>query len=122
MMAEKPAAVKLGLKPGERLVVLRPVAGLADILGALPAGAVMADSGEVVLMFSHDRAELLAGLAAAKAAGGRLWLAYLKAVPGRKPDLNRDSLRELVAGHGLETVSQVALNADWSALRVKVVA
>jgi hypothetical protein len=34
-------------------------------------------------------------------------------------DLNRHKLREAAHNHGLDTVSQIAIDEDWSALRFK---
>jgi hypothetical protein len=34
-------------------------------------------------------------------------------------DLSRDVIRALAPGHGLDTVSQIAIDEDWSALRLK---
>ncbi len=51
-----------------------------------------------------------------------LWLAYPKGSSKKYPgvDLNRDSLHALMAELGLDGVSLVALDADWSAMRFKL--
>jgi len=38
-----------------------------------------------------------------------------------KTDLNRDILREIVIGFGLETVALFSVDETWSAMRLKVV-
>ncbi len=50
-----------------------------------------------------------------------LWLAYPKGSSKKYKgvDLNRDTLHELMAELGLDGVSLVALDADWSAMRFK---
>jgi hypothetical protein len=51
---------------------------------------------------------------------GYLWICYPKGTSKKyKSDLNRDSLRELVGTFNYEPVTLVALDNDWSALRVK---
>ena len=46
------------------------------------------------------------------------WVAYPKA--GQlDTDLNRDSLRELLGGHDIRPVRQVAIDTTWSALRFR---
>ena len=86
-----------------------------------PAGA---GPFPLILMFAEDRAALVAGLSVCKAkleVGGALWVAYAKGTSSKATDINRDSIREYVATVGLDTVAQIAIDADWSALRLKVV-
>jgi hypothetical protein len=53
--------------------------------------------------------------------GGALWLAYAKGTSPKAADINRDSIHDYVGTVGLDTVAQIAIDADWSALRLKVV-
>jgi len=48
-----------------------------------------------------------------------LWIAYPKLTSKLAADLNRDIIHNLAPSHGLDTVSQIAIDADWSALRFK---
>ena len=48
-------------------------------------------------------------------------IAYAKGTSAKAADINRDIIREHVATIGLDTVSQIAIDGDWSALRLKVV-
>jgi hypothetical protein len=127
-MSEKTVAQKLGLKGGMTLLVRLPPDGVAALIGALPFGAgVIFEANKpsaLILMFARDKAALAKGLPACKrqlAPGGALWVAYVKGTSGLKTDINRDSIREYVATIGLDTVSQIALDDDWSALRLKAV-
>lgn len=74
-----------------------------------------------VLVFARDRAALEAhgGPALAAARADRLaWIAYPKA--GQLgTDLNRDILVAAVQGEGVRPVRQVAIDAVWSALRIR---
>ena len=70
----------------------------------------------------HSQSELrkkLPSLLASLKDNAIFWLAYPKLTSVLAGDLNRDSIRELAPAHGLDTVSQIAIDADWSALRLK---
>src|ERR1700761_5667829 len=126
-MSEKSVAQKLGLQPGKTLFVSHAWAPVADLLGAIPDGARVIESGKgpfpMILLFAKDHAAMAKQLPTCKAkleAGGALWLAYAKGTSGKATDINRDSIRDYVTTIGLDTVAQIAIDADWSALRLKV--
>jgi hypothetical protein len=48
-----------------------------------------------------------------------LWVAYPKLSSKLAADLSRDIIHSLAPEHGLDTVSQIAIDEDWSALRLK---
>jgi hypothetical protein len=48
-----------------------------------------------------------------------LWVAYPKLSSGLAADLSRDIIHALAPKYGLDTVSQIAIDEDWSALRLK---
>jgi hypothetical protein len=127
-MSEKSIAQKLGLKPGAKLLVRQQPDGFEALIGALPASAELVVDGiksfPLVLVFAENRAALVEGLPIAKRqleAGGALWVAYIKGASDKKTDINRDSIREYVATVGMDTVAQIAIDDDWSALRLKIV-
>ncbi len=127
-MSEKTVAQKLGLKSGMTLTVAMPPDGVADLIGALPSGAKLifdaSKPSALMLMFARDQAALAKGLPGCKrtlAPGGVLWVAYIKGTSALKTDVNRDRIREYVATIGLDTVAQIAIDDDWSALRLKAV-
>jgi len=127
-MSDKTIAQKLGLKAGMTLLVRLPPDGVAASIGALPIGAELIfdtkKPAALILMFARDKAALAKGLPGCKrklAPGGALWVAYVKGTSALKTDINRDSIREYVATIGLDTVAQIAIDDDWSALRLKVV-
>ena len=108
---------KLQIRPGQKIAIVGPAPALD--LAAPGADAAAADA---VLVFAKDRAELeprLPLLAEVAGRGGLAWLAYPKARQ-LGTDLNRDIIRELVPGAGLDPVRQVSLDDTWSALRLKV--
>src|ERR1700748_3540455 len=126
-MSEKSVAQKLGLKPGKTLFVSHAPAPIGDLLGATPDGAQVTESGKgpfpMILLFARDHAAMAKQLPLCKAkleSGGALWLAYAKGTSAKATDINRDSIRDYVTTVGLDTVAQIAIDADWSALRLKV--
>jgi hypothetical protein len=127
-MSEKSVAQKLGLKAGKVLFVSDALAPIENLLGTVPDGARWTESGKglfpIILLFVGDRAAMAKRLPQCKAKlepGGALWIAYAKGTSSRATDINRDSIREFVGTIGLDTVAQIAIDADWSALRLKVV-
>ncbi len=127
-MSEKSVAQKLGLKPGKKLLVKQQPDDVEALIGALPSGAELVIGGTkpspLILVFAKDKAALVKALPVCKRQlepGGALWVAYIKGTSDKKTDINRDSIREYVGNVGLDTVSQIAIDDDWSALRLKVV-
>ena len=127
-MSEKSVAQKLGLKPGRTLFVRHAPAPIGKLLGSVPDGAEITEAAAgrfpLVLLFAKDRAAMVKELPGCKAkleAGGALWIAYAKGTSSKATDINRDSIREYVATIDLDTVSQIAIDNDWSALRLNVV-
>ena len=109
---------KLQLKPDQAVVVLAQPDGLRLDL-AISSGTPSA--GDAVLAFVHDGVALGAlesAICEAASADRLTWVAYPKA--GRLgTDLNRDILREHFAKLAIRPVRQVALDDDWSALRLR---
>ncbi|WPB84495.1 hypothetical protein [Sediminicoccus rosea] len=98
--------------------VLEPPPGLKH---GLPATS--ASEPELILAFAPDRAAL--SRVAARAldlygVGGRLWFAYPKKTGPVRSDLDRDHGWEPLTQAGLLPVTQVALDATWSALRFRL--
>lgn len=91
-----------------------------------PAGFELEGSGGpsgdlALLVFVGDAAELrkhLEEIARSAAADRVTWVAYPKA--GQLgTDLNRDKLAALVMERGVRPVTQIAIDATWSALRFR---
>jgi hypothetical protein len=127
-MSEKTVAQKLGLKAGKTLLVRQQPDDIAALVGPLPPGAKLVTaentSCALILMFAKDKSALAKALPGCKQQlepDGALWVAYIKGTSTKTTDINRDSIRAYVATIGLDTVSQIAINDDWSALRLKVV-
>ncbi len=112
---------KLGVKPG----VAGWTLGRPDALAALvplPAGEAPAAPPDVIVAFVHAAADVGPALARALPhyrAGGALWFAYPKKTGALRTDLTRDRGWGPMAAHDLLAVTQVAIDATWSALRFR---
>ena len=119
-MSEKTTASKLLIKPGAAVWVSD--ASRASLLGPMPAGVAVVDvltKADVAVVVADDAATIRAALEGnvhALASRPVLWVAYPK---GGRADINRDSLWRLIAPYGLRPITQVAIDATWSALRFR---
>jgi hypothetical protein len=125
--SDKPILQKLLLKPGARAAVLDAPPSFEPVLQQLPQDVDLSrelnGSFDFIHAFTTEREALLRlgpQLRQALNPNGVLWVSYPKgkAVP---TDLNRDSVRTTVQKVGLDTISQVAIDDTWSALRLKIV-
>jgi hypothetical protein len=115
----KTAATKLGIRPGHTVYPIEPPGDYAALVGGLPDGATMARKApaDVVHAFARTVAELTERGQQAVAAvrpGGLVWISYPK---GGRSELKRDMLRDAIPGW--QTVMQVAVDDEWSALRFR---
>lgn len=119
---------KLNLKDQSEIVVLNPPGSFATELEALGRVRVRRRISDVkeltfVLAFVVTKVELdkVAAMIVSKASGDALlWFAYPKGTSTKyKCDLNRDRGWEILRQSGLDTVRQVAIDDDWSALRFR---
>ena len=126
MSSPSPVAKKLGIKPNMRAVVLNAPEGTLDALTPLPDGASVDTTegvrADVVVLFTHDAAEVDTWLPRAIAAGTDrrlLWIAYPKGGKKAGTDLNRDILWAQVGKSDLVGVTLVAFDDRWSAMRFR---
>jgi hypothetical protein len=120
-VSDKPVAERLQVKGDRRLAVIGASPALERTVGA---GKVRADveTADVVLLFARNRARLDADLPDVLrtiSQSAILWVAYPKLSSKLAADLSRDVIGALAPRHGLDTVSQIAIDEDWSALRLK---
>ncbi|MCY3505473.1 MAG: DUF3052 domain-containing protein [Chloroflexi bacterium] len=128
-MPTKPLADRMHLRAGERLLLVGAPDGYAAILDA-PDSVEIASTPQgtfdVIQVFVTTRAALEAEASRLKALlspDGKLWFTYPKGTSTRlSADINRDDIRRYALTVGLQTVAQVAVDDDWSAIRCKVVA
>ena len=120
-MSDKPVAERLQVKAERRLAVIGASVALEKTVGAAKGRADLAKA-DVVLLFAPDRAGLEAKLPDVlkkMPATAIFWVAYPKLSSKLAADLSRDIIHALAPKHGLDTVSQIAIDEDWSALRLK---
>jgi len=127
-MSDKTIAQKLLIKEGKHVLLINAPKGYKTALGALPAGAKVVSKAavpvDVIQMFVANRQEMEAELPKVKALAGPqslIWVTYLKGTAKTKTDINRDSLHAYGRTVGLEGVSLVSIDDDWSAMRFKLV-
>ena len=122
-----PLVRKLGIKPGQRVLLLRAPEGFDATLGALPEGVRVRRAArgraDVIVAFHDRRAALERGLPALRslmepAAG--LWIAWPKRASGVATDVTEDGVRELGLAHALVDNKVCAIDATWSALRLVI--
>jgi hypothetical protein len=120
-MSDKPVAERLQVKGERRLAVIGASAALEKAVGAAEMRADLAKA-DVVLLFAADRARLEAKLPDVLKELQKtaiLWVAYPKLPSGLAADLSREVIHAMAPKHGLDTVSQIAIDEDWSAMRLK---
>jgi hypothetical protein len=125
-MAQTSLMKKLRMQPGQRALILNQPSGYIDSLGDLPEGFELSEQPEgkydFVHLFVTDSAEFDALISAATDAveyDGLFWLSYPKKSSQVKTDLSRDVVWQMMADTGLRPVTQVSIDATWSALRFR---
>jgi hypothetical protein len=118
------AARKLLIKPGDRVRVESAPGGFDAILGPLPDGARRtAEPGpDVVLVFVHDNAAFERAIPALRQhahSARAAWIAYPKLSSSKAGNLGRDTIRGALDATDITTVTQVALDDTWSAIRLR---
>ena len=113
-MADAALLKKLQVKAGRSLAVMHPPTGFS-------AGPVVdVAHADVLLLFTPTRAALISCLGGLRArAEAIVWVAYPKLTSKLAGDMHRDVIRGLVPDYGFEVVAAVAIDADWSGLRLK---
>jgi DUF3052 family protein len=118
----RPQAVKLGLKPGQRVHLHNPPDGwaLSDPPGELEEPA--ADGSADLILAFFTQADEIAGqlgeLARRIYPAGALWVAWPRRAGGHRSDITDNVIREHALPIGLVDVKVAAIDEDWSGLRV----
>ncbi len=117
---------KLGMRPGQRVLILNAPPGYVESLAGLPEEVEVSYEPEgeydCVHLFVKNRAEfqdLSPAAVQALTYDGLLWLSYPKKSSKVKTDLSREVMWELMEGTGLRPVSQISIDEVWSALRFR---
>ncbi|MCL5736009.1 MAG: DUF3052 domain-containing protein [Actinobacteria bacterium] len=133
---DNPLHKRLGLRPGIAGAVISPPDDDANPLLPLPEGvssvAQVEDLGDqhgsldYIHYFARSRAELarvFPQLRDLLAAGGSLWISWIKQSSARRGgglpgDLNENLVRRMALTSGMVDVKVAALDQDWSALKL----
>lgn len=130
-MNDQPLYSKLKITGRKSLLVLQAPEECLQLFQDLPGGCVMhttmkGGAGfEVVLLFCKNRETLARHLPAALASTaeqGITWICYPKKSSALYLDLDRNAAMQVIAALDFRPVSQVALDTDWSALRIRATA
>jgi hypothetical protein len=125
-MPDKTIAEKMYVKNAQALAVLNDGGEHDALLAQLPAERWVpeGESADWILLFARSRAELEQYLPAAwarLAPGGAVWVAYRKGGMKAGSDIHRDDIRHFAQTVGLDSVAMIAIDSEWSALRLKQV-
>lgn len=120
----KSLAAKLGLAAGMRVRLVGAPPGywtLAEFDGASVVESARGTSLDFVHAFFLDRASYaraLAGLAAAIAPDGMIWISWRKKTVAPRADLDENAVRAVALPLGLVDVKVCAVDATWSGLKL----
>ena len=119
-----PLIKKLGIKEGMRVVVLHALARYAQILGRLPAGAVLESglykSAALIHYFTKNKSALARDFPELKTAllpDGALWISWPEAASKVPTDLSDQVVREIGIENGLVDVKVAAIDETRSGLK-----
>jgi len=134
-VADNPLHKKLGLRPDSVAAVvappedddnpLLPLPESVTVLAGLDEVSALAGPYDYVHVFARSRGDLAGAFATLRdrlAPGGSLWVSWMKQSSDRRrgtfTDLNETIIRRIALTHGMVDVKVVALDRDWSALRL----
>lgn len=124
----KSTSQKLLIKPGFRVLALNAPDDAARLLSPLPEAVEVAAQPtggadfDAVLAFVRSKDEVahyVASIVAGVKPGGLLWVAYPKKSGSIRTDISRDDGWQPMWSPGWDTVSLVALDETWSAMRFR---
>jgi hypothetical protein len=126
--SDKPLAKKLLVRPGDTIAPINAPGDYKARLGPLPEGADVVvraphDGASLVHLFVTTRAELETQLPRARQAmakNGSVWVSWQKKTSGVSSDVGRDVIREIAEENGLRAVRAIAIDDEWSALKLAV--
>ncbi len=116
---------KLGLKDGDKAIVVGPPANYAKLTDGAAIGqrtaAPAAGAFDFIHVFASDAATLtrkLMKLEPRLAEGGMLWVSWPKKTSKLFVDLTEDGIRKICLPMGLVDVKVCAVDNDWSGLKL----
>ncbi len=120
----KPLAVKMGIKPGQRILILNAPEGYETLLGSALDEVEIAHelSGNIDLIqfFVTERAVYereFPVLRDALTTAGMLWVSWPKKAAKMATDLDENIIRNFGLANGLVDVKVIAVDERWSGLK-----
>ena len=119
----KPLATKMGIKPGQRVIILHAPEGYLSTLGMLDGVEVAQEfSGmfDLIQYFTTERTVYerdFPRLRDALNTAGMLWVSWPKKTAKMKTDLDENFIREFGLANGLVDVKVIAVDERWSGLK-----
>src|SRR5262245_55183441 len=123
-----PLAKKLGIREGNRVVLLDAISGFASTLEPLPPvridhslrGTAPIDVAVVFVKRRVDLEKRVTAIQPRLAPAGGLWIAWPKKSSKVPTDITEDVIREVVLPRGLVDNKVCAIDDVWSGLRVVI--
>jgi hypothetical protein len=119
-----PLIKKIGIKPGDRVILRNHPPTFLKDLGKTPEGVTQSDrlSGQaaVIIYFTSRLAELkrdFSLLSKTLVPDGMLWIAWPKKASGQPTDLNENIIREVGLDAGFVDIKVCAIDDVWSGLK-----
>jgi hypothetical protein len=127
-MSDRSIAQKLQIKVNRTVLFANAPVDYDAKLGGLPEGVFVVKKAhgpiDIIQVFVGSKKELEEQLPRLKpllTPGGMLWVTYHKGTSQTPTDINRDSIAAYARSLGMQAVAQIAIDADWSALRLKII-
>lgn len=121
-----PLPKKLGIREGDRLLLLKAPADFAALLGELPPGVTISSRPaakrqfDIIVLFTKRRSELQRRFHRVinhlNLSGG-FWVAWPKKASGVPTDITEDRVRDIALPAGLVDNKVCAIDQTWSGLR-----
>jgi len=113
------------IKEGRKVLFVNEPKGYRDSIGLRKNVDVLKglQNADIIQVFVNSEKELEEQLPKLKnylKQNGILWVTYRKGSLKIKSDINRDSIYEYGLSVGLRGVAMIAVDENWSALRLKV--
>jgi len=122
----KSLARKLGMNPGMRALIIAPPPEYLKLLTPLPDGLILSSTAHGMYPFVQifvrrlsEISKFARKLSKHAAPNAWAWISYPKKTSKLAGNLSRDVIREAMSGAGWRTVSIVAIDEVWSALRFR---
>ncbi len=120
----KPLASKMGIKSGQRIIILHAPENYEATLGALPDGVEvfheLNGTFDLIQYFATERAVYerdFPVLRDALTTAGMLWVSWPKKAAKMATDLDENVIREFGLANGLVDVKVIAVDDRWSGLK-----